>query len=69
MMAQEDNKMEIKILCKWSTGWNKKWSTTAGRHFVLEKFPFDPPFQLHFTRLNRKLQLNKKRPQFLVAHI
>ena len=68
MMAPEDKKVEMEILCKWNVNFHsdwlerKKWSTSKGRLFVPENFRLIRAYHLHFYRLDRKAWINVKLP-------
>ena len=56
VMAQEDNKVEMEVFCKWNNNfcsdwleWNK-WSTSEGRPFVPGNFHLICLLNLHFNQ-------------------
>ena len=56
MMAQENNEMEMEILCQWNENSSsnrlerERWSSFKGRQFVLENFRLIRAYHLHFNR-------------------
>ena len=64
MMAQDDNKVKMQILCKWNGNFRfnwlkrKKWSASKGRG----NFLFDPHVLFAFEPV-KPVWLDGKRPQ------
>ena len=61
MMAQEDNTIEMEILCKWPkisvpNGWNgKSGEHQIGSPFFSAKFSCDPRVPFKFQPVERKI--------------